>query len=263
MAAGACARGADTSRLWELLSDLLHKGRVPDSITFKGAISALSKNGEWQQSLKVNPPPPPASLLACAEVTYRPRPWRARCWPCMHAWSLTLRCTCLPPGVPRLMRFWVRRDARLVGADWRAAAVQLFLSMCEQSKVAEGATCLALIGTCAKARQWQLAEEVFLCTIARDLGIAFVDAIGPPDTATMADADRAILRRLQAWRRSGGTALVRTGDTPVDTPAAGAPPLRRCPGASAQAARTAAFFTCQFAVSGRISCPPERSSRCH
>lgn len=53
MCAGACARGADTSRLWELLSDLLDKGRVPDSITFKGAISALAKNGEWLQSLKV------------------------------------------------------------------------------------------------------------------------------------------------------------------------------------------------------------------
>eukprot|EP00892_Ulva_mutabilis_P005771 jgi/Ulvmu1/3566/UM166_0021.1 len=50
---GACARGADTSRLWQLLNDLLEKGRVPDSITFKGAISALSKNGEWQQSLKL------------------------------------------------------------------------------------------------------------------------------------------------------------------------------------------------------------------
>lgn len=71
VAAGACARGADTSRLWELLSDLLRKGRVPDSITFKGAISALTKNGEWQQSLKVPhlPLPAPASPLPRADLT--------------------------------------------------------------------------------------------------------------------------------------------------------------------------------------------------
>lgn len=125
-------------------------------------------------------------------------------------------------------------DTQLVGVNLRAAAVQLFLSMCEQGKVAEGATCLALIGTCAKARQWQLAEEVFRCTIARDIGILFVDAIGPPDTATMADEDLAILRRLQAWRRSGSIALVQSGDTPVDTQASSAFPLPQSPGASAQ-----------------------------
>eukprot|EP00892_Ulva_mutabilis_P005105 jgi/Ulvmu1/2967/UM015_0007.1 len=142
-ALGACARGADTSRLWQLLNDLLEKGRVPDSITFKGAISALSKNGEWQQSLK------------------------------------------------------------------------LFLSMCEQGKVAEGATCLALIGTCAKARQWQLAEEVFLCTIARDLDIRFVDAVGAPDTGAMAEADLALLHRLQACRHGGG-GVRPLGATPPD-----------------------------------------------
>lgn len=52
-ALGACARGAETSRLWQLLSDLLGKGHVPDSITYKGAISALAKNGEWQQCIQV------------------------------------------------------------------------------------------------------------------------------------------------------------------------------------------------------------------
>lgn len=65
--AGACARGADTSRLWQLLNDLLEKGRVPDSITFKGAISALSKNGEWLQSLKV--PPPHCMVLSAHAAT--------------------------------------------------------------------------------------------------------------------------------------------------------------------------------------------------
>lgn len=61
-ALGACARGADTSRLWQLLSDLLAKGQVPDSITYKGAISALAKNGEWQQCVQV---PVSLGVLLC------------------------------------------------------------------------------------------------------------------------------------------------------------------------------------------------------
>jgi pentatricopeptide repeat protein len=74
-ALGACARGADTSRLRQLLSDLLGKGHVPDSITYKGAISALSKNGEWEQCVKVHTSDllaePCADCTACDAVLHR------------------------------------------------------------------------------------------------------------------------------------------------------------------------------------------------
>jgi hypothetical protein len=73
--------------------------------------------------------------------------------------------------------------------------------MCEQGQVAEGATCLALIGTCAKARRWQLAEEVFRCTISCDVGLQFVDCIGPADTSNMLDNDKELFQRLQNWRQ--------------------------------------------------------------
>lgn len=74
--------------------------------------------------------------------------------------------------------------------------------MCKRGLVAEGATCLALISTCAKARQWQLSEEVLLCTISDRVSSELLRKIGAPDASGMLENDRNLLARLQQWRRA-------------------------------------------------------------
>jgi hypothetical protein len=85
-------------------------------------------------------------------------------------------------------------------------AMQLFITMCQHGLVAEGATSLALISTCAKARRWQLSEEILLCTIAQDVGSKFESKVGAPESLHLSDSDSELLMRLQQWRktREGG-----------------------------------------------------------
>jgi hypothetical protein len=80
--------------------------------------------------------------------------------------------------------------------------MQLFITMCERGLVAEGATCLALISTCAKARQWQLSEEILLCTTSNTVALELFRKVGLPDSSRMLEADRELLVRLQNWRHS-------------------------------------------------------------
>ena len=85
--------------------------------------------------------------------------------------------------------------------------MQLFITMCERGLVAEGATYLALISTCAKAQQWQLSEEIMLCTIAEPVPKELVRKVGAPDASRMPEKHRELLTRLQNWRHAHETEL--------------------------------------------------------
>lgn len=98
--------------------------------------------------------------------------------------------------------------------------MQLFITMCERGLVAEGTTCLALISTCAKARQWQLSEEILLCTFSDKVASELLRKVGVPDASRMIENDRELLVRLQNWRHSQEAGCAPERSTPLDTSAA-------------------------------------------
>lgn len=98
--------------------------------------------------------------------------------------------------------------------------------MCERGLVAEGATCLALISTCGKAGQWQLSEEILLCTISERVASELLMKVGAPDASRMNEGDRELLMRLVNWRQNrdaatpGGAVAAAAAAAPVAAAAA-------------------------------------------